>query len=197
MDIRELEPEYNRLLPLLPSLRKTMISRFKMKEDKLRCAAAGLLVKYVLGADEDRDILRDGNGKPKFRDGFKSRLGGYFSLTHGGSYAALSCREGEIGIDAEQIGSFPGSIFKICFRPDEQEWILKGGVNTRSYAVWTMKESIMKADGRGIAMEPKSFSVFDCGWNTAYREYDGHMFAAAAHGDEAAFSVKMVSPSKL
>ena len=182
-DIRETEKLWDLIYPDLPETRKEKIRRLKAREEQLRSAAAGFLIRRILGIDEDRDIITNEFGKPLVREGALPPARSFFSLTHGGNYAALEVGGISTGIDTEEILEFPGSIFRRCFLEDEKEWVLRGDYNERCYAVWTMKESIMKADGHGISMDPKSFSVFSGEWNTWYRIHDGHMFACASKGE--------------
>ena len=181
MDIRELKPVFEEAFDVLPACRKETALRFRRTEDQLRCTAAGLLLKYVLNLNEDTDVERDSFGKPLIKKEVHSGNGPFFSLTHAGNYAALAFGESPVGIDAEELGVFPRAVMKRCFMQDEREWAERKDTDLRCYAVWTMKESIMKADGRGIAMDPRSFSVFNSGWRTDYTVYDGHIFACASH----------------
>ncbi len=178
MDIREIDGKLESVLPLLPEYRKKKIEKFKPPAEKLRCAAAGLLLKQVTGIDEDRDITFNEYGKPMLKE---DRPGEpfCFSLSHGGFYASLSVATGRTGCDVEDIDTYTESIVRRCFSDAERKWVNEQPVPERFFAVWTMKESIMKMDGRGFNMDPRSFSVFDPEWKAKYTIYDGHVFACA------------------
>ena len=192
MDIREIDGKLEYILPLLPEYRKKKIEKFRPPAEKLRCAAAGLLLKMVTGIDEDRDIIFNEYGKPLLKED-RSGEPLCFSLSHGGNYASLSVSQHNVGCDVEDIAEYTESIVRRCFSEAERNWIGEKPEPERFFAVWTMKESIMKMDGRGFNMDPRSFSVFDPKWNAAYTVYDNHVFACApCTGDE--LVIERVSP---
>ncbi len=126
--------------------------RFLKKEDYLRCVAAGALTAFVLGAEE-REIARNEWGKP-FLPGKKV----FFSLSHSGDYALLAADDTEVGADLEKNAGFLPKVAERVFTPEELEW-MNGSPEIRFYQLWTMKESVMKLDGRGFSLAPNSFSV--------------------------------------
>ncbi len=178
ININELQNSFDTILQKLPRGRRERTTAFRPEEGRLHSAAAGLLLAEALSIDEDRDTYRDRSGKPLLVRA-KGDLR-YISVSHGGAYAAAAGGAEPLGIDVERIGPYHVSIVRRCFRPDEREWVLEKDSDERFFAVWTMKESIMKADGRGLGLNPKDFSVFDTEWKTVCGIYDGHMFAAAS-----------------
>lgn len=86
-----------------------------------------------------------------------------FNLTHTQGLVALAVRRGlPIGIDAEGLNranDLP-SLARYCFTANEQDYIFghdDEGLRQRFFALWTLKEALVKALGRGISMGLTSF----------------------------------------
>lgn len=96
-------------------------------------------------------------GRPYF-DGMPD-----FNISHSGEYVICALSTSlQIGIDIEQIIPVKVSMFESIFT--EEEWenirIAKDGCEA-FYHYWTAKESIAKAEGRGIGMPLKRIEVRD------------------------------------
>ena len=84
-----------------------------------------------------------------------------FNLSHTGCWIALGiCQAGWIGVDIETIEpAFPAlEIAEEFFLPQERAWIAEGGVE-RFFQLWTAKEALMKATGRGMSLPPDKILV--------------------------------------
>ena len=84
-----------------------------------------------------------------------------FNLSHTGGWIALGiCQEGRIGVDLETVDpAFPAlEIATEFFLPEERDWIAQGGVE-RFFHLWTAKETLMKATGRGMSLPPNKILV--------------------------------------
>lgn len=132
------------------------------QSDALAVLAAGLLLRRALGCTDDA-LLRDANGKPYLS------AGPAFSLTHGGTLAAILVADGPCGVDAEPLNRAvrqPGRLFL----PQE----LATGLSPA--ALWTRKEAVFKADGRGA-------SLFRTGIDISGRtvQCGGRTFALTTH----------------
>ena len=133
-------------------LRAARAETFRREEDRLRCLGAGLLLRAVLGAEEA--ALRYGEyGKPYLPGGPA------FSLSHGGSFAVLAVDSGPIGVDLEPLDAARLRIAPSLLTQEELDWMRKGDEMERFFALWTLKESAVKATGRGIAGSLRSISV--------------------------------------
>nr|WP_189563623.1 4'-phosphopantetheinyl transferase superfamily protein [Persicitalea jodogahamensis] len=87
--------------------------------------------------------------KPELSDS----LGWHVNATHSGNWILLAIGKYSVGIDVEEIK--PDFAFTemipISFSAQEQEYIEADGKSTvRFYELWTRKEAIVKAIGRGI-----------------------------------------------
>ncbi len=160
---------YEERLRLLPVWRLEKVRRFKQHPDRVRCAEAFLLLEQSLKADfPDRfylmeDVRKNGfyrgeNGKPYFREG----AGLFFNLSHSGDKVMCVIADREVGCDVEKIADYREGIAKRFFHKREQEFIEAARDKADAfYRIWTLKESVMKACGKGMQLAMDSFCVTD------------------------------------
>ena len=119
--------------------------------DRLRCIGAGALIAHVMKIDESA-LVRGEHGK------IDSAGGMHFNLSHSGDYAILARHTSDVGADVERIGTPRAKLAPRVFLPEEIDW-MRGDPEPRFYALWTLKESVLKLNGRGFSMSMRSFSV--------------------------------------
>lgn len=80
-----------------------------------------------------------------------------FNISHSGNYVLCAIsKNGRIGIDIEQIKDINISYYKNFMSNTEWDDITNNEALTRRfYYYWTIKESVMKADGRGLSIPPQ------------------------------------------
>ncbi len=105
------------------------------------------------GVPFSREILRAPSGKPFFNSPNAPHFG--ISHSHGIAAAALSdCKYGEIGFDIEVIDR-DYDFLRVADRyfTDSEKSELEASGNTPEsfFAIWTAKEALAKADGRGLS----------------------------------------------
>ena len=83
-----------------------------------------------------------------------------FNLSHSGDYAILATGEGALGADIEKCSEKNLPVARKVFTPAEQAWLQTSPVE-RFEQLWTLKESVMKALGMGLQLDPASFEVLD------------------------------------
>lgn len=145
----------------------------KQKTSARTVLASALLLRCILGARAD-EIRPDPLGKP-FVPG-----GPEFNVSHGGSLAVLAVADVPCGVDCEPLSRkilHPERLFP----PDELALAISPVI------LWTRRESIYKADGRGIRLlhEPLDLSqpALQCRGNTyALKTHiiDSHAVSCAA-----------------
>ena len=164
------------------SERREKARRFRQRDDRLRCLAAGYLTeKYLPGFSAER--LRIGkDGKP-FLDG-----GAAFSISHGGNFVTLAWDDTaeSIGIDVEPIASmeFFRDILTGYTTREERDAI--GGSAKAAVWVWTRKECLYKCIGEGIDDPLELPEVLNDRvqfrqriFSLESREKEGHIFSVA------------------
>ena len=126
--------------------------RYRFERDRLLCVGAGLLMRRVPGIHDESGLRPGRFGKP--------RAPGYpaFSLSHSGDWCVLAMHKDDIGVDIEKIDEQHLSVAPAVFTPGEQDWMHENPLE-RFHILWTLKESLMKATGLGLALPPDSFEV--------------------------------------
>lgn len=158
------EETFAELYGIVSDSRKQKTDRLKHRPDKIRSLAAEALLRYGLeqywfGRRKSTKWWKETSGNIRLDSHGKPCLEGVsFNLSHAGVYVAAAIGVEPIGIDVEG-GRAPSERVAARFHPEERSWYEKEGED-RFYRLWTAKESVMKRDGRGIAMGLDSFSVF-------------------------------------
>ncbi len=173
------------LIQCADSTRREKAARFLHKEDRLRCLAAGYLMKHFVPGFSD-DLLRFGTqGKPFLENGVP------FSISHGGDHVVLAvCEECRgIGVDAEPVREMEYYKDMLPFMMNEAERGFVGGDAHRAVRIWTRKESLYKSVGEGISdvrelPDVREDRVVFAGDVFLLRsmEEDGHSLSIAVHG---------------
>ena len=128
------------------SRRKKALKYFRL-EDRLRCLAAGYLMKYFLPDYSEDSLVIAAEGKPHLKDGVS------FSLSHGGDYIVLAWSKDvdSIGIDVEEIVdiNYYKKIIPMYCTKAECQYILADAA--KAVQIWTRKEALYKCIGQGIS----------------------------------------------
>ena len=131
--------------------RLTRAERMRNENDTLRCLGAGALLAFALGIGEEQ-LEIEPNGKP-----FAPQLNKQFNLSHSGEYIVLAVSDGAVGVDVQQIGAAREKVARRCFTEEERRWLEQE--DERFFTVWTLKESVVKAVGKGLRLPLSGFSV--------------------------------------
>ena len=159
---------------------------FRFEIDKRRGLAAETLLNYGLKRLYGRlsfpvKLFRDEDGKPHLdlsdEDKALLRSEGIlfsenieFSLSHSGDYAVCAIsegKEGEIGTDIEKHKRAQKGIAEHFFCEGEKQRIK---TDEDFYRYWTLKESFIKAVGKGLAISLDSFEVFEKDGIASYKQ---------------------------
>ncbi len=147
-DVRPLmEKEcYERYWQRLPDFRKEKAGRCRFMEGRAQSAGAWALWQHA----------RESCGLPQNAP---------FNLSHSGHYALCSVQvQGEgaqVGCDVQKIGPYGEGVAKRFFCPEEYGHIQaqesEEGRRKLFFRYWTLKESFIKATGKGMAIDLGSF----------------------------------------
>ena len=165
--ICQLPQEKNRtvldqLLPSVSAEKQERVKKIVHINDAFRTVVGELLVRYILQkkyGSIPKQLVFDKNlyGKPS--------LSQYplfhYNIAHSGECVVCAVHDKEIGMDVEKIESFDLKVAEQFFTIDEYEDCLKTKeeINTGFYDLWTLKESYVKAQGRGLSIPLDSFNV--------------------------------------
>ncbi|MDR1657428.1 MAG: 4'-phosphopantetheinyl transferase superfamily protein [Deltaproteobacteria bacterium] len=132
----------------LPPYRQAKITALRQLPDQARSATAGLLMLTVLGVTSDRQVVFGPHGAPALTRGEC-----HFSLSHSGDWVALSVWGCLCGVDVETVRQKPvsESLAARVLTEEEMTYFNQWGCDPMLFsALWTRKESLVKAIGRGI-----------------------------------------------
>jgi 4'-phosphopantetheinyl transferase len=153
------------LLGQLPVDEQQRIQRFRRDADRYRSLAAALLPRLLIARQRGRRLHeirfeRGPSGKPYD----PADPGLEFNLSHSGHSVALAVGNRPVGVDIELLRPTLDwqPIAKRFFSADEQRW-LEGFDSAEQpqqfVALWSRKESLLKATGEGIAGGLSGFSA--------------------------------------
>lgn len=149
------------------------IKRFKKYEDALRGLTSKILLRFIVASllgKQNNSICFGKNeyGKP-FLIGVKDF---HFNLSHSGDWVVCAVDNMPVGIDVEKIRDIDLNLSERFFTKDEHNYLASMDGYTRKetfFELWTLKESYIKADGRGLAIPLNSFSFSFEGGNILFK----------------------------
>ncbi|KPJ64908.1 hypothetical protein AMJ44_11945 [candidate division WOR-1 bacterium DG_54_3] len=155
--------KYEKLLSCISEEAKSQVKRFKKWEDAQRKLIAETLIRSItrkkLNLKNDAILFEKNDyGKPFL----KNRPDFHFSISHAGAWVVCAVSEKEIGIDVEKVAPIDFEIAKKLFSKEEyDELMLREGKERLDYfySLWTLKESYIKAVGKGLSMPLNDFTI--------------------------------------
>ncbi len=164
-DVRCLDNEilFREKLKLLSAYRQQKIAILRHDMDKNRSLAAGVLLDHALasyGLQERSVEYEIGEwGKPVLK--YHPEI--CFSLSHSGDYAICTIGDKPVGNDIERIKEGRLKVADRFFAKEELSWLYEADQTEeqvwRMFRLWTMKESFVKAIGRGMSMSLQDFVI--------------------------------------
>lgn len=121
-------------------------SRLRQESGRMVSLAATHLLYAAAGIESEQDLLYGSSGKPYCKNG------PCFNLSHSGEYAAIVVDEDPAGLDIQLKRHLSDAVLRKICTASEMEWVMQDQ-DMRSILLWTMKEGILKADGRGISVD--------------------------------------------
>lgn len=139
--------------------------RFVLDRDRQQSirATAGLrraVGRYAGLAPEALVFERNAYGKPRLAAETAQRVSRpcEFNLSHSSGAILIGVAGHPLGVDVEHIAgrAFPESIMTTVFTASESERVRADplGIQIAGFLHWSRKESLIKADGRGLSLDP-------------------------------------------
>ncbi|OAB47895.1 4'-phosphopantetheinyl transferase family protein [Paenibacillus antarcticus] len=153
----------NKMLPYLSIDRQNKVSKLRIFDDVHRSVIAELLIRSII-----IDQLNIPNSDIRFGENtyhkpyLQSHSNFEFNLSHSGEWVACAIDHHVVGIDIEQMLDINLEIAKRFFTLREYEDLMqKDSSEQRNYfyKLWTLKESYIKAVGKGLHIPLNSFSM--------------------------------------
>lgn len=142
-------------LNLLHKKQQERIKNIKNEKARKQALAAELLVLYIVKKFKPKNIsipplrIVGEFGKPYFAENTDFK----FNISHSEQWAVIAVSDCEIGIDIEKIGKLRTSVAKRVLHEKEKQEFFSLDIDSqkiRFYDYWVLKESIVKATGRGM-----------------------------------------------
>jgi len=188
------------LTTLLDSAELARANRYRFDDDRRRSIVARAATRRLLGRYLDRDpqslvFIEEEHGKPALRDREIE-----FNASHSGDLVALAfARDTPVGVDVEGRRQLHDTLAlaRRYFSGEEVAMVEKASDTADAFfAIWTAKEAIVKASGKGIGTgdlhgftvpfrDPRLRPVID-GWCVAAIDapLDGYYAAVACRDGE-------------
>jgi 4'-phosphopantetheinyl transferase len=150
-------------IPLLSDEKREKIRRFIRIEDALRTLVGERMIRKIISerfGSSPYEILigLDQYGKPHFRN----RNDFYFNISHSGVWVVCAVGIKPVGVDVEQVVPVDLNVARNYFSPEEYMDLMgvdDGRKLDYFYELWTLKESFIKAVGKGLRIPLNSFSA--------------------------------------
>ena len=164
---KQLKPE---LLKLLPEETCKKVNGFARSNDSQRSLLGELLARHLLHKATgeplpDEAFITGDKGKPA-HDGFR---GIHFNITHSGDWVAVALSSGCVGVDVERMRKIPEGVARRFFSEAENQWLDSAKSEDERkdifFTLWTLKESFLKAIGKGLTKSLSSFTILQKGNN--------------------------------
>lgn len=152
-----------KIIPFLPQATQNKIAKHRFITDQWRVALTDLLLRKTLANEleislEAIKIEIDSYGKPFLKG--KTRQ---FNLSHAEDIIILATDDMPIGIDTEYVRPLDDLKHLLeHFSEDEKQALLAKNKEQQLdffYDLWTLKESYVKALGKGLSCSLQSFSI--------------------------------------
>lgn len=194
-----LEDDWKLLLSIVSAERRAGVARYVHQADAYRSVLGEALTRVTLAGQfgeqaKDISFSRNAYGKPFLNE----HADHSFNLSHSGDWIVMiSGGHDLVGIDVEQTKPIDLQIADRFFAPQENRYLISQPPNMQIetfYRLWTLKESYIKAVGKGLSIPLDSFAIlpndqgdWHCEQDPAYRFHserldDGHMLAACSVG---------------
>ncbi len=190
-DIPSQAAEVEKLMTVLPLQAIRKLDNISNVPNKLRSALGEILTRYAIqnvtgiGA-KTLEVSYGTNGKPYL----EKHPDVHFNISHSGDYIVCAVSGVEVGIDVERCRAYNPGIAERFFSKPEYADLMRLEEDARRdyfFTLWTIKESYLKALGRGLTKSLGSFTVtaddsgFRISGETSAADYS--VFSDALPGD--------------
>ena len=160
-DIEQIsEEEYDQYFLELPKEMRQKISKYRFREDRYRTIAGKImLLKYLKKSTKFN--LSDVN-TTKYNKPYIENCDINFNISHSGRYTiAVFSNSNQIGVDIEDMtNEIDLDDFRGVLLEDEFNQIQNSKNRLEKfYTIWTIKEAILKAEGRGLIDDMKEVII--------------------------------------
>ncbi len=155
--------DFDRLFHCVSEEKKERINRYHRFEDAQRALLGDILARYAICKRvgiRNRDLAFETNayGKPLLRE----LTGIHFNISHSGNWVICAIDDNAVGVDVEMIKPIDLEIAERFFSRDEYRYLMNQPEEMKLkcfYMFWTLKESYIKTEGKGLSIPLNSFTI--------------------------------------
>jgi len=162
-DERVVSLKYERMLSYVSVEKRDRVKRFFRREDAERALIADVLIRSIICHktnlnNSELRFEKDKYGKPflKYLPNF------HFNLSHSGEWIACAISDYAVGVDIEKVKPIDFGIAERFFSNEEYDELMSKRDEEQLsffYDLWTLKESYIKAVGRGLHLPLDEFAL--------------------------------------
>ncbi|WP_127596277.1 4'-phosphopantetheinyl transferase family protein [Paenibacillus lautus] len=192
---------FRALFKTLSPDRQDYVSKFRRASDYQRSVLGDAMVYRILrdklGLDpKNIEIVRNAYGKPFL----KNHDNLHFNVSHSGHWIVCAVSHEPVGIDVEKIEAIDMDIAKRYFHKAEFNALLHCAPSvrlSRFFDLWTLKESYIKAVGKGLHLALDSFALAlqDGEWDPIVGE-DGETYYFKQYAVEEGYKLSVCGISR-
>lgn len=160
-DVSDTDISSEKIRDILSIRRIEKINNLKNEKAARLSAGAELMLVYAVKKKYPNAAIPveyniDERGKPFFKGIEKA----FFSLSHSGRIAACAISDAPVGVDV-QCYRRPNLALAARFFSEREYKAVEKQPEKMFNSIWTRKEAVAKADGRGIAIGLKTLDIMD------------------------------------
>jgi len=168
---------FSDIINLLPVEEALEIHRKMKNRDKETALLSKILTRTLLSEYIACDPLSLKIHKGKYGKPYLAQYPEvHYNVSHAGNMLCLAISDSEIGVDIEKEKDIEETVMQLCCTKEEYDLLKSLDHESRRsnfFKTWCLKESFLKAIGRGLSRELKSFSIIDDeGKNIRLRDYE-------------------------
>ena len=154
------EEKFTEALLVLPEFMQKEIVQFKHRQTAMHSLIGKLLLNYAIEKMNLNFALQDVKTTAKGRPYLTRNID--FNIAHSGSWVVLAIAENRIGIDIEKHRIIEVDLFRKYFSDEEwNEIITSENPQPAFFDFWSVKESAIKCNGKGVEVLGKTVVVND------------------------------------
>ena len=205
---------YAQLLTLVSEEKRNRAGRFRFIKDAQRTVlgdvmARSAICRHIGVRNSEIVFIANRYGKPLLQ----RPEGIHFNIAHSGNWIVCALDHTHVGVDVEVIKPIEMAIAKRFFSMREYRFLMQQPESVQVmnfFKIWTLKESFIKEDGRGMSIPLDSFSILpeeadrsirtvaeaEVGFYQTYLDSESVFALCTAHSLEPV-SIRPVTPQSL
>ena len=154
IELSKFQESVSSLIEFLSPFEKNRANRYHFSNDRNRFIICRTVLKFLLakqtGLNVNKIVLDKYSNKKPY---LPSHPSVFFNVTHAGNYAVIAIAKEPVGVDIEYINKdfdYKELLSSIFSNPEVDEVLNSNDKQRTFYKLWTRKEAIVKATGKGI-----------------------------------------------